>query len=171
MTHERQRPDHDALAASLRTWALGFVAWVLEALGAHALTRSMRGWLCLQLNRAEKGAAALIAVFAIRLLPAPPVRRRGGARPLAAPNGFARVHIHRHDMRGVMRRLFPRERDLARRCARLLRALNAMKACARMLAPRIERILPATRLALVRPPALRFQSCDFAREPAAPDTS
>lgn len=173
MTHAcPTRPDHDALAASLRSWALAFVAWLAEAVGALSLTRSMRKWAHAQLAQAEKGAAALIVFAAIRLLPAPPdIGRRGGVRPPAALPGFARVVINRHDMRGVHRALFPRERDLVRRSVRLADAIRSLGACARRIARRISRILPATRLCAVRPPPARLAGCAPDRAPCAPDSS
>lgn len=168
MTHARPRPDHDALAASLRTWALGFAGWLLDALDAHAVTRSMRRWVHLRLAHVEKGVAGLIALAALRLLPAPlALARYQGKRPLAAPQGFVRIRIHRRAMRGLLRALFPRQRDLARRCARLLSVLQKMDAYARMIARR----LPVTRLALVRPPVMRLCACAVTSAPTAPDTS
>jgi hypothetical protein len=173
MSQPSPNHDHTALAASLRTWALAFVTWLTEALGAHALTRSMRRWAHAQLTHAEKGAAALIVFAAMRLLPSPPeaLNRRGGKRPLSGPRGFARVCIHHRDMRGVLRKLFPRERCLLRRSARLARALKALGACARRIARRIRRILPASRLAAVRPPAAPCMPCADPCPTLAPDTS
>jgi hypothetical protein len=165
--------DHDALTASLRTWVIAFVAWLAEALGAHTLTRSMRGWVHVQLRAAEKGVAALIVFAAMRLLPTPPMalHQRRGARPLAGPRGFARVRIHTNDMRGVLRALFPRQRDIVRRSVRLMRVLQAARGWAQRMARRIRRILPGTRLTAIRPPAAPVAPVVDACAPAAPDSS
>jgi hypothetical protein len=172
MTHHRPRTDHDALAASLRTWALAFVGWLAEAIGAHTLTRSMRRWVHAKLALAEKGAAALLSLAALRLLPDPPaICPRRAARPLAAPRGFARRRICTHDLRSVLRFLFPRERDLLRRAARLARVLRTLGAATRKVARRVARLLPTTRLCAVRPPPAPCAPCAAADPPLAPDTS
>lgn len=145
--------------------------WIAEAVMAHALARSMRGWVRRQLALAERSAAGLAVLAAVRLLPASPENPRRNARPPSAPCGFAHVPIDRKDMRGILRTLFPRERDLVARAKRLVCTLRSLGSHARRMARRIERILPAMRLSAVRPPDMGSAPRAPELAPCTPDTS
>jgi len=143
-----------ALAASLRLWALAFLAWLAETFDC----RDWRATVARDLAHAERGAKAIIVLLALRRVVWAPDRPRFGHRPGHAPKGFALRAVRTNDMRRLSRRLLPktrgpRSRDLVARARALLRVLDALDAHAHRLARRLDRTAPDMRLAPVAPPA------------------
>lgn len=154
MNNDRTPPDPFALATHLRLWAIEFVVWLADVLGEGAVTRSLLRWAHAELKSAERGAAGLVVLAALKLLPEPVnLPGRTSSRPLNAPRGFARVHVRGNDMRRVTRHLFIRERDVFLRARRLGAFLHSLAERAQRLIRRIVRIMPLTRLAIVAVPA------------------
>lgn len=169
--HPSPRSRHSR--PTLRLWVVELVVWLAEALGDGPLGAALKRWTMAQLGRAERGAGAIAVLAAMALLPAPPpaLGPRRHRRPASAPRGFARAAVRGNDMRRMTSHLFPRERDVLVRARRLGGFLDALDLRARRLARRIVRVLPATRLVAIAPPAARCLACAAPRAPQACDTS
>ena len=171
MNNDHRPPDIPALAALLRSWAVELCVWLAALLGDGALSRALRRWSQGELDRAEQGAVGLVVLAALKTLPPPPPCGRGAARPLHAPTGFAWAPVRGNDMRRMKRRLFPRERDVRVRAARLCALLDAFEDAVRRLARHILRIRPGMRLTLIARLESTIGPCADAPAPIAADTS
>lgn len=154
MTSERLPLDPIGLAARLQLWVAELLVWLVEVLGDGPLGKPLRRWTRKQVSILELGAAGLLVLSALKVLPQPTeATKRRSSRPFSAPCGFKRVPVRGDDMRRLRRHLFPRERDLLRRLHRLNDMLGAFQPRAQRLSRRIARIMPLTRLVAIAPSA------------------
>lgn len=167
MTHATHIDPH-AIAARLRLLVLGLMVEMIDMLADGPLTRALRAWARVRLQRAERGAMALFVLAALRMAPYLPPALRRTHRPFAAPSGFRCRATPDPRIAQMARGFFPRERDLVARAWRLADVLSDIDRAARLVLRRMLRSHAWTQLVAIAPPAaacaalLEDASCDAA---------
>jgi hypothetical protein len=114
-----------ALAEKTRLLVFALLVELAEALALFGWGRALRRQLCTDSHMLTRGAAAILALLALKRMPAT-LDIRSHARPAAAPHGF-RCARPDYGMR-FARRLLPRARTLRERLAAVARVLDDVEA-------------------------------------------